>query len=96
MGAKAEHGGLVPLPKWLNVGQTFVLSDPLQEYNVVKDEYPLLLHALTADVPEPRVIESLLDSGADTNFNIFRISAPTLARRGNSMDCSSHKIDNAI
>ena len=39
--------------------------------------WPLLLDALSGDVPEPKMVECLLDLGADPNFKISKVDSQT-------------------
>jgi hypothetical protein len=59
--ARAERGGLTPRP----------ISGQSEEW------WPLLLDALAGDVPEPAMVECLLDLGADPNFKISKIDSRT-------------------
>jgi hypothetical protein len=59
--ARAEWGGLIPWP----------ISGQYEE------RWPLLLDALAGDVPEPTMVECLLDLDADPNFKISKIDSQT-------------------
>lgn len=41
------------------------------------ERFPLLYDALSRDVPEPRMVECLLDIGADPNFRISKVDSQT-------------------
>lgn len=59
--ARVEWGGLVRRPTSENP----------------EELYPLLLDALSGNVPEPKMVECLLDSGADPNFKISKVDSQT-------------------
>jgi hypothetical protein len=59
--ARAELGELIPWP----------ISGQYEE------RWPLLLDALAGDVPEPTMVECLLDLGADPNFKISKVDSQT-------------------
>lgn len=59
--ARVEWGGLIRRPT----------SETHEEL------YPLLLDALSGDVPEPKMVECLLDLGADPNFKISKVDSQT-------------------
>lgn len=59
--ARVEWGGLIRRPT----------SETHEEL------YPLLLDALSGNVPEPKMVECLLDLGADPNFKISKVDSQT-------------------
>ena len=59
--ANAQWGGLTQRPFSRTLGAQF----------------PLLYDALSRDVPEPRMVECLLDIGADPNFTISKVDSQT-------------------
>ena len=44
---------------------------------VLDEQFPLLYDALSRNVPEPGMVECLLDLGADPNFRISRVESRT-------------------
>jgi hypothetical protein len=63
--ARAEWGGLIQVPfKPHGLGTIDV-------------EWPLLLDALSIDVPDPAMVECLLDLGADPNFKVSKVESQT-------------------
>ncbi|KAL1593178.1 hypothetical protein SLS60_010786 [Paraconiothyrium brasiliense] len=63
--ARAGRGGLNPIPF------------PLIESEETNRGWPLLLDALSLDVPDPAMVECLLDLGADPNFKTSRVVSQT-------------------
>jgi hypothetical protein len=49
----------------------------IQRSKLEGDHWPLLLDALSNDVPEPRMVECLLDLGADPNFKLSKVTSQT-------------------
>jgi hypothetical protein len=49
----------------------------IQRSKLDGDHWPLLLDALSNDVPEPRMVECLLGMGADPNFKVSKVNSQT-------------------
>jgi len=57
--ARAEWGGLIHPPASMNP----------------EDQWPLLMDAISASVPEPEMVKCLLDLGADPNFRMSKVGS---------------------
>ncbi|KAF2676622.1 hypothetical protein K458DRAFT_410325 [Lentithecium fluviatile CBS 122367] len=79
--AKAEWGGLIRRPWTGYVPSSFVAGYPSRVLPLPVEEseacWPLLLDALSVQVPEPAIVECLLDLGADPNFKIPNLDSQT-------------------